>query len=172
MSVNGNPGTLEKTGPHSIQFRFPEPYYLLLELLVASTPLCGHAYQGLLSMRGYAPHHYLKQFHPKYAGEDAVQNIVQAEGYDNWVNLFNFKNDWALNADLPVITAWKTVLPINQTTWMLERNPHYWAVDTAGNQLPYIDRVVMTLAVCNSNWRPWESVRPAHPDLGNGPRTL
>ena len=37
-------------------------------------------------------------------------------------------------------------MPINQTTWILERNPYYWAVDTAGNQLPYIDRVVMTLA--------------------------
>ena len=29
---------------------------------------------------------------------------------------------------------------------MLERNPYYWAVDTAGNQLPYIDRIQMTLA--------------------------
>ena len=29
---------------------------------------------------------------------------------------------------------------------MLERNPYYWAVDTEGNQLPYIDRVQLTLA--------------------------
>jgi peptide/nickel transport system substrate-binding protein len=28
----------------------------------------------------------------------------------------------------------------------MERNPYYWAVDTAGNQLPYLDGVVMTLA--------------------------
>jgi len=28
----------------------------------------------------------------------------------------------------------------------MERNPYYWAVDTAGNQLPYIDRITMTLA--------------------------
>lgn len=146
MSINGKPGTLEKVGPYTIQFKFPEPYYLFLELLAAATPLGGHAYQGLFSMGGYAPKHYLQQFHPKYAGLDAVREIVQAEGYDNWVNLFKFKNDWALNVALPVITAWKTVLPINQTTWMLERNPYYWAVDTAGNQLPYIDKVVMTLA--------------------------
>ena len=172
MSVNGNPETLEKTGAHSIQFRFPEPCYLFLELLAASTPLGGQAYQGLFSMGGYAPPHYLKQFHPKYAGADAAQDIVQAEGYDNWVNLFKIKNDWAMNAYLPVIKAWKNVLPINQTTWMLERNLYHWAVDTAGNQLPYIRRVVMTQAVRNLNWRPWESVRPAHPDLGKGPRTL
>ena len=146
MFVKGKPGTLEKTGPYAVQFRFPEPYYLFLELLAAATPLGGHAYQGLISMGGYAPQHYLRQFHPTYAGREAVQEIVKAEGYDNWVNMFKFKNDWALNPELPVITAWKTVLPINQTTWMLERNPYYWAVDTAGNQLPYIDRVVMTLA--------------------------
>ena len=146
MSIHGKPGILEKVDPYTIQFKFPEPYYRFLELLAAATPLGGHAYQGLFSMGGYAPKHYLKRLHPKYAGSDAVQKIVQAEGYDNWVNLFRFKNDWALNVDLPVITAWKTVLPINQTTWMLERNPYYWAVDTAGNQLPYIDKVVMTLA--------------------------
>ena len=146
MSIHGKPGILEKVDPYTIQFKFPEPYYRFLELLAAATPLGGHAYQGLFSMGGYAPKHYLKRLHPKYAGSDAVQKIVQAEGYDNWVNLFRFKNDWALNVDLPVITAWKTVLPINRTTWMLERNPYYWAVDTAGNQLPYIDKVVMTLA--------------------------
>lgn len=27
----------------------------------------------------------------------------------------------------------------------MERNPYYWKVDTAGNQLPYIDRVAHTL---------------------------
>ena len=36
--------------------------------------------------------------------------------------------------------------PINTPTWVLERNPFYWAVDTDGNQLPYIDRVQLTLA--------------------------
>ena len=41
---------------------------------------------------------------------------------------------------------WKTVSPINTPTWSMERNPYYWAVDTAGNQLPYIDRITMTLA--------------------------
>jgi peptide/nickel transport system substrate-binding protein len=28
----------------------------------------------------------------------------------------------------------------------MERNPYYWAVDTAGNQLPYLDRISMGLA--------------------------
>jgi len=39
-----------------------------------------------------------------------------------------------------------SVTPINTPTWTLERNPYSVFVDTAGNQLPYIDRVVLTLA--------------------------
>jgi peptide/nickel transport system substrate-binding protein len=44
------------------------------------------------------------------------------------------------------LTPWKTVQPINTPTWVLERNPYYWAVDPEGNQLPYLDQIVMTLA--------------------------
>ncbi len=44
------------------------------------------------------------------------------------------------------MTPWRTVSPINTPTWSMERNPYFWAVDTAGNQLPYIDRITMTLA--------------------------
>ncbi|MDP7225661.1 MAG: ABC transporter substrate-binding protein [SAR202 cluster bacterium] len=35
---------------------------------------------------------------------------------------------------------------MNTSTWKLERNPYYWAIDTEGNQLPYIDTVILTLA--------------------------
>jgi peptide/nickel transport system substrate-binding protein len=38
------------------------------------------------------------------------------------------------------------VTPINNPTWVMERNPYFYEVDTAGNQLPYIDRLQMTLA--------------------------
>lgn len=54
--------------------------------------------------------------------------------------------DWSRNPAVPVLGPWRTVEPLNKTAWVMERNPFYWAVDTEGNQLPYIDRVVMTLA--------------------------
>ena len=41
---------------------------------------------------------------------------------------------------------WKTVTPVNEAVWSEVRNPYYWAVDTEGNQLPYIDEIVVTLA--------------------------
>ena len=45
-----------------------------------------------------------------------------------------------------MVSPWKTATAINTPTWTLERNPYSVFVDTAGNQLPYIDRVVLTLA--------------------------
>ena len=45
-----------------------------------------------------------------------------------------------------MLTPWKTVTPINNPTWVMERNPFFYEVDTAGNQLPYIDRIQMTVA--------------------------
>jgi peptide/nickel transport system substrate-binding protein len=97
-------------------------------------------------MGGFAPAHYLKQFHPKYVGQAELDKLVKDAKFDSWVRLFVYKNDWALNPDLPVLSPWKTVTPINTPTWTLERNPYSVFVDTAGNQLPYIDKVVLTLA--------------------------
>jgi peptide/nickel transport system substrate-binding protein len=45
-----------------------------------------------------------------------------------------------------VLTPWRTTTPNNQPTWILERNPYFWCVDTDGNQLPYIDKMTLTLA--------------------------
>ena len=62
------------------------------------------------------------------------------------MSLLKNRYSWALNNELPMMTPWKTVSPINTPTWSMERNPYFWAVDTAGNQLPYIDQITMTLA--------------------------
>jgi peptide/nickel transport system substrate-binding protein len=146
MMSNGKPGEMVKVDTYTVQFKFPEPYYMLPDVLAGSTPLGGQAWQGLYGMGGYAPAHYLKPYHPKYVTKDDLDKKVKDAKFDNWVSLFKFKNDWALNPELPVVSPWKTVTPINTPTWTLERNPYSIWVDTAGNQLPYIDKVVLTLA--------------------------
>jgi peptide/nickel transport system substrate-binding protein len=145
MAINGKQGVIEKVDTHTVRFKFPEPYYMLPDVLAGSTDLAGQwgAYKG---MGGFAPAHYLKQFHPKYVGQAELDKKVKEAKFDSWVRMFLAKNDWALNPDLPVLSPWKTVTPINTATWTLERNPYSVFVDTAGNQLPYIDRVVLTLA--------------------------
>lgn len=146
MSINQKPGRLEKVDDHTIRFVFPDPYFLLVEKLAGAGALGGQAVMGLSANGTYAPAHYLKQFHPKYGDPAEIERMVEEAKVDNWVILFKQKNDWALNPDLPVLTPWKTVSPINTPTWKLERNPYSIWVDTEGNQLPYIDDIVMTLA--------------------------
>jgi peptide/nickel transport system substrate-binding protein len=146
MMINGKPGEMVKGDAHTVLFKFPDPYFLLPDVLAGSTDLGGQAWRGLVGMGAYAPAHYLKQYHPKYVSKEDLDKKVKDAKFDNWVAHFKFKNDWALNPELPVLSPWKTVTPINNPTWVLERNPYSVWVDTAGNQLPYIDRVVLTLA--------------------------
>jgi peptide/nickel transport system substrate-binding protein len=177
MMINGKPGELSKVDAHTVMFKFPDPYYMLPDVLAGSTALGGQAHQGLFGMGGYAPAHYLKQFHPKYVSKDQLDQRVKESKFDNWVRLFLFKNDWALNPELPVLSPWKTVTPINTPTWILERNPYSIWVDAEGNQLPYIDRVVLTLAenleVLNLRAIAGEyDLQERHVDLGKVPVIL
>ncbi len=149
FTVNGKPGRMVKRDDYTVMFEFPDPYFLFIDIMAGDTILGGgQATQNSRAafMGSYAPAHYLKQFLPKYSSADEVTRKAKAAGFDSWVSYFRFVTNWSLNVDLPVLTPWKTVTPINTPSWTLERNPYYWAVDTAGNQLPYIDRIVMTLA--------------------------
>ena len=145
MAINGKQGVVEKVDAYTVKFKFPEPYYMFPDMLAGSTDVGGQAWRGALGLGAYAPAHYLKQFHPKYISQADLDKKVKDAKFDSWVRMFLFKNDWSLNPELPVVSPWKTVTPINTPTWTLERNPYSVFVDTAGNQLPYIDRVVLTL---------------------------
>ena len=145
----GKPGRVEKIDDLTFAFKFDAPYYIFEAILAADNQVGRGQATGQGSGRffgGYAPRHYLKQFLPKYTPVDDLERDAKREGFDNWKSRLRAKIDWQRNPDLPVLAPWKIVTPITGRTWTLERNPYYWEVDTAGNQLPYIDRVVMTHA--------------------------
>lgn len=150
MTPQGKPGRIVKVDDFTVNFEFDVPFYLFEELMAGDTLIGGGQAVRQSNKRShgaYAPAHYLKQFLPKYAGGvEAANAAAKAEGFDNWVARFHFKKDWTLNTELPVLGPWRTTRPINNPTWVMERNPYYWAVDTEGHQLPYLDGVVMTLA--------------------------
>jgi peptide/nickel transport system substrate-binding protein len=81
-------------------------------------------YEALLRAK-----HYLAQFHPKYNPD--VQDYSQLAEKDRIME----------NADYPVLWAWRVKEVEVGVRMVAERNPYYWKVDTAGNQLPYIDRI-------------------------------
>lgn len=79
------------------------------------------------------PKHYLSQFHPKY--NTSLKDYTQLADKDR---IFE-------NPDFPVLWAWKVKEIDAGKHAILERNPYFWKVDTEGNQLPYIDEIIVTV---------------------------
>jgi len=146
FSPNGKPGRVEKVDDYTVKLSFDEAYSFIVEVLAGYTDLGGSSSAGYYGMGLFAPAHYLKVLLPKYGDADKIAADAAAAGYDNWVLYFKAKSDWALNPDLPVVTPWKVTRPINGAVWEFERNPYSVWVDTAGNQLPYIDKISFGLA--------------------------
>ncbi|MGE3270108.1 MAG: ABC transporter substrate-binding protein, partial [Chloroflexota bacterium] len=146
MTINGKPVMMEKVDETTIRFVSPEPYYVLPMRLAGVTHLGHHARFGRDAWGSYAPAHYMKQFLPKYSSQDALDKLAAEQKFDNWATMFKLKNDTTRNPDLPILSAWKVTSPITTPNFVLERNPYSIWVDTDGNQLPYIDKVQMSLA--------------------------
>lgn len=121
-------------GEFTLEFRLPQP-----------APLFVYTFQGASNgVTGHLlPKHYMQQFHPDYADADELQAMADAEGVDDWSDIFLLKaaND---NPDRPNLGMWRLVEASSERA-VLERNPYYWKVDTAGNQLPYVDSVRMEI---------------------------
>lgn len=180
MSPQGKPGRIVKVDETTVNFEFDVPYFLLEDMMAGDT-LIGGGQSVRQSQKftygAYSPMHYLKQFLPKYSSVEQVNATAKAAGFENWVQMLHFKKDWSLNPELPTLGPWKTVRPINNPVWLLERNPYFYGVDSAGNQLPYIDRVQLTLGedleVINLRAMAGEyDLQARHIDLGKLPVLL
>jgi peptide/nickel transport system substrate-binding protein len=129
--VAGEPGDIEKLDDHSVRFTFPRPNSLFIQS--QATPYANH----IVIM----PQHYLRQFHQKYNPD--ADKLAKQEGHETWVELFLAKTDLWMNKDLPRLHAWIPRRVFGEGDRLIfERNPYYFKVDTEGNQLPYIDRLV------------------------------
>lgn len=146
ISVAGELGTVEKIDDVTVRYTLPAPNFLFPEALAGYTQISSHWTWGqALGGGGFAPAHYLEQFHPAFVDQAELDAKVAGSGFETWPLLFVDRNNATLNPDLPVVAPWKSVTAANEDVWVVERNPYYFAVDTEGNQLPYIDEVVSTL---------------------------
>ena len=66
-------------------------------------------------------------------------------GSRNWAGLHQKKDEQFRfdNPDLPTLEPWINTTPLPSTRFVLVRNPYFHRVDSAGRQLPYIDRVIV-----------------------------
>jgi len=130
----------EKIDDYTVKFTFAHPYGTFLYTL---------ATWGGRQITWF-PKHYLMQFHKTY-NPDGIDALVAAEeGVQDWPGLFNKKasgpsddtNNYWNNLDRPLLFPWIPTSVLGGGTQMtMMRNPYYWKVDAAGNQLPYIDNI-------------------------------
>jgi len=128
-----------KVDDFTLRIEFDQPYSLFLE------QLAGPEGMALVSK----PKHYLKEFHKKYANPQKLEALVKEKGASTWVKLFQEVSDIRrapfVTTEVPTLSAWITTIPAPARRFTMERNPYYWKVDPAGNQLPYIDAIVHEL---------------------------
>ena len=148
----GVPAKMTKLDDYSAQLTFTVPYELML------IGLAHHeGSQKEWSSGFYNPKHYLQKWHPTYNKDD--EDDAKEERYDNWTQAFNFHgNSHAAQGDpdLPHAGPW-LLGEINPDHGLYVRNPYFFAVDTAGNQLPYIDRI-MRLIIADSEVRKLKTI--------------
>ncbi len=88
-----------------------------------------------------SPAHYMKPFHAEYGDEAAIDGLVASnESWDDWTQMYFDMNSYLLNVERPIFFPWVPKTERAAEFYTAERNPYFWEVDTAGNQLPYFDR--------------------------------
>lgn len=142
LTIGGEPMELEVNDELTWTVRFPAPNPLL-PLAIAKLTLgiwCGPTMA--------APKHYLSQYIQHLTDDPSLIEAAMADtGVETWQQLHGdggiFTHGpiagWWENPELPVIFAWRATNHPAEDPWVMERNPYYHAVDTEGNQLPYLD---------------------------------
>ena len=146
MAINGKQGVIEKVDTYTVRFKFPEPYFMFPDVLAGSTDLA--AAVGRLSRHG--------RLRARALLEAVPSEVRQRRELDKKVQGGEVRQ---LGPDVPRQER-LGAQPGSARALTLEdghadqyRRPGRWsATRTAcswtptGNQLPYIDKVVLTLA--------------------------
>ncbi|MBH68290.1 MAG: peptide ABC transporter substrate-binding protein [Rhodospirillaceae bacterium] len=137
MTVEGRLPIFEVIDQHKIRYTWHKPNPDFLPRLAGASPLYI-----------YRPAHYMRQFHNKYASPKLIEKKVAQAKQRNWAALHNkmdnlYRND---NVDLPVLQPWICVSKPSASRLIFRRNPYFHRVDPIGQQLPYADSFVFTIA--------------------------
>jgi peptide/nickel transport system substrate-binding protein len=137
--IGGEPMTVEKVDDLTVRFSFaaPAPNFL--------------TYIATTYIQFFRPMHFLSQFHIAYNPD--ANTLATERGFDDWTQLLQYyypTNDWVDVPAAPLLAGDPLIAPTLEafvrtaetpTYREWTANPYYFAVDTAGNQLPYIDMI-------------------------------
>ena len=136
MVVDGEPPKFEVLDPTTVRYSWSKPNPDFLPRIAGASPLFV-----------YRPAQYLKRFHKKYnpkvaeAEKQGKEKRGWAATHNKQDNMYQFDNP-----KLPTLEPWINTTAAPAERFVAARNPYFHRIDTQGNQLPYIDRVVMAVA--------------------------
>jgi peptide/nickel transport system substrate-binding protein len=122
FQIDGRPIRLEKIDDLTLRFFADRPMGRILY---------GIANHDLITL----PLHVYEKWHPRHNPDADYEEFRQRATRAQF--LYTEGN--------PTLAAWRPVQWIHGQRVVFERNPYYWKVDTAGNQLPYTDTLEFTV---------------------------
>lgn len=137
--INGEPIKVEAIDETTVKFVLPSALPGLLNRFAISY------------IQPFQPKHFLSQFHAKYNPEAA--EMAKERGEDTWVDLLNIYfsgSDWKDSPSPLLKDKDNRVMPTLESHILIEdttsgrrvvANPYFHMVDTAGQQLPYINEI-------------------------------
>ena len=137
MTVDGELPKFEVIDETTVRYTWSKPNPYFLPALAGTRPLYV-----------YAPKQFLKKYHANYQKKKKLDKRVKAAGVQNWGALFTrkkrpYKNK---NPKMPTLQPWRNTVKGPSQRFVFERNAYFHRVDDKGQQLPYIDQVVMNVA--------------------------
>ena len=129
MRQAGKLGRIEKIDDLTLRFSFDEPNGLFLEKLASAVDY-------------FRPAHYLKKYHPAFGDPQFIADAMRAMDLPSPQALYK-RMQHRLNPECPRMWPWIYCDYRPSAPQAFVRNPYYFAVDPAGNQLPYLDRVLI-----------------------------
>ncbi|MFD2174119.1 ABC transporter substrate-binding protein [Rhodobacter lacus] len=99
-------------------------------------------------LRLFLPAHYLKAFHARYTPMPRLEQLAKHWRVDDWSSLHQkvSRSSRPENPDLPTLEPWRPRTSPPSEQFVFERNAYFHRVDSAGVQLPYIDRFEMDVS--------------------------
>ncbi len=136
LLVEGEPPKFEVVDEITLRYTWSKPNPEFLSRLAGASPLYL-----------YRPSRYLKRYHIKHSPKVAemAKNGTAKRG---WASVHNRQDNMYQfdNPDLPTLEPWMNTTRPPADRFVAVRNPYFHRIDEAGRQLPYVDRVVMTVA--------------------------
>jgi ABC-type dipeptide/oligopeptide/nickel transport system permease component/ABC-type transport system substrate-binding protein len=128
MRIGGEVGRVEKVDEYTVRFVFPAPHGLFIERLA--------------NVHSFAlPKHYLEKFHPETGDPELIAAAMRSMRLNSPLAVYNRLKHF-MNPEHPRLWPWVYRSHTANPPYGFVRNPYFFAVDSAGNQLPYVDRVL------------------------------